>query len=59
LSHRLPALDGLRSLEAAAAATGNEVVSMGAQTSVVLLAHPGVAGCREHHGLVRQLRDVA
>jgi hypothetical protein len=46
LSHRLPALDGLRSLEAAAAATGNEVVSMGRKRQSCcwrILALPDVA----------------
>jgi LysR family transcriptional regulator, glycine cleavage system transcriptional activator len=30
----------------------------GTQTPVVLLTHPGLAGCREHLGLVRRLKDA-
>jgi LysR family transcriptional regulator, glycine cleavage system transcriptional activator len=30
----------------------------GAQTPVVLLTHPGLAGCREHRRLIRRLKDV-
>ena len=28
-------------------------------TPVVLLTHPGLAGCREHRGLVRQLKEMS
>jgi len=28
------------------------------QTPVVLLTHPGLAGCREHRRLLRRLQDV-
>jgi hypothetical protein len=31
----------------------------GTQTSVVLLTHPGFAGCREHRRLIRRLQEVA
>ena len=31
----------------------------GAQLPVVLLTHPGLAGCREHRRLIRRLQDVA
>jgi LysR family glycine cleavage system transcriptional activator len=30
----------------------------GIQTPVVLLTHPGLAGCREHRGLVRRLKEM-
>jgi LysR family glycine cleavage system transcriptional activator len=30
----------------------------GTQTPVVLLTHPGLAGCREHRRLLRRLQDV-
>jgi LysR family transcriptional regulator, glycine cleavage system transcriptional activator len=30
----------------------------GAQTPVVLLTHPGLAGCREHRRLLRRLNEV-
>jgi len=30
----------------------------GTPTRVVLLTHPGLAGCREHRGLLRRLQDV-
>jgi LysR family transcriptional regulator, glycine cleavage system transcriptional activator len=30
----------------------------GAQTPVVLLTHPGLAGCREHRRLVRRLKEL-
>ena len=29
----------------------------GTQTPVVLLTHPGLAGCREHRGLIRRLKQ--
>jgi LysR family transcriptional regulator, glycine cleavage system transcriptional activator len=31
----------------------------GTPTPVVLLTHPGLAGCREHRGLLRRLKDMA
>ena len=30
----------------------------GTQTPVVLLTHPGLAGCREHRGLIRRLKQT-
>jgi LysR family glycine cleavage system transcriptional activator len=30
----------------------------GTQTPVVLLTHPGLAGCREHRGLIRRLKEM-
>ncbi len=30
----------------------------GTPTAVVLLTHPGLAGCREHRGLVRRLKEI-
>ena len=30
----------------------------GAQTPIVLLTRPGLAGCREHRGLVRRLKEL-
>ncbi|HSS82461.1 MAG TPA: LysR family transcriptional regulator, partial [Reyranella sp.] len=29
------------------------------QTPIVLLTHPGLAGCREHRGLLRRLKEMA
>jgi LysR family glycine cleavage system transcriptional activator len=32
--------------------------AVGTQTPVVLLTHPGLAGCREHRRLIRRLQEV-